>query len=88
VSTTNACEADPCATINCPGNCYTCTVTTDGLGTCTLKDSCQSVTTNVGQRGGGEAGCSCAVGGGADGRGWLGLVLGLGLIVARRRRRS
>jgi len=82
------CEPDPCATINCPSTCWTCGVTTDGLGTCLLKDSCQSVTTNVGQRGGGEAGCSCAVGGGTDSKGWLGLVLGLGLVVARRRRRS
>ena len=86
--TSEICEADPCATINCPSACWTCGVTTDGLGTCTLKDSCQSVTTNVGQRGGGEAGCSCAVGGGTDSKGWLGLVLGLGLVVARRRKRS
>ena len=85
---TVSCEPDPCATITCPGTCWTCGVTTDGLGTCMLKDSCQSVTTNVGQRGGGEAGCSCAVGGGTDARGWLGLVLGLGLVVGRRRRRS
>ncbi len=88
VSTTDSCEADPCATINCPSTCWTCGVTTDGLGTCMLKDSCQSVTTKVGQRGGGEAGCSCAVGGGTDSRGWLGLVLGLGLVVARRRKRT
>jgi MYXO-CTERM domain-containing protein len=88
VSTTDSCVADPCATINCPSTCWTCGVTSDGLGTCMLKDSCQSVTTNVGQRGGGEAGCSCAVGGGPDGKGWLGLVLGLGLFVARRRSRK
>jgi MYXO-CTERM domain-containing protein len=94
VSTTNTCEADPCATINCPSTCYTCTVTSDGLGTCSLKPGpngeslCSSVTTNVGQRGGGESGCSCAVGGRADARGWLGFVLGLGLVVARRRKRT
>jgi MYXO-CTERM domain-containing protein len=86
--TSEICEPDPCATINCPSTCWTCGVTSDGLGTCMLKDSCSSVTTNVGQRGGGESGCSCAVSGGPDGRGWLGLVLGLGLIGARRRRRS
>jgi MYXO-CTERM domain-containing protein len=92
--TSDICEPDPCATINCPSNCWTCGVTTDGLGTCMPKLApsgnplCSAVVTNVGQRGGGEAGCSCAVGGGTDARGWLGLVLGLGLVVARRRRRS
>jgi MYXO-CTERM domain-containing protein len=86
--TSEICKADPCATINCPSTCYECTVTSDGLGSCTPKpgpngtDLCQSVTTNVGQRGGG---CSCAVGGGADASGWLGLALGLGLVVGRRR---
>jgi MYXO-CTERM domain-containing protein len=91
--TSEICEPDPCATINCPSACYTCTVTSDGLGTCSPKSGpngnlCASVTTNVGQRGGGESGCSCAVSGGADPRSWLGLVLGLGLVVGRRRRRS
>ena len=86
---TSACETDPCITINCPSDCWTCGVTTDGIGTCMLKDSCQPVTTKVGQHGGGESGCSCAVGGGRGSGGWLwmGLVLGLGLVVGRRRRR-
>ncbi|HEX3905493.1 MAG TPA: MopE-related protein [Polyangia bacterium] len=89
VATTSTCETDPCTTIKCPGDCWTCGVTVDGLGTCMLNASCQSVTTNVGQRGGGESGCNCAVGEGSgqgDPRSWLGLLLGLGLVVARRRR--
>jgi MYXO-CTERM domain-containing protein len=90
ISTTNTCETDPCITINCPGECWTCGVTIDGIGTCLLKDSCQPVTTKVGQHGGGESGCSCEVGGGSAGS-WLGssigLLLGLGLVVGRRRRR-
>ena len=89
VATSASCEVDPCATIRCPGDCWTCGVTVDGIGTCLLNASCQSVTTKVGQRGGGESGCSCAVGdasGQGDARSWLGLLLGLGLIVGRRRR--
>ena len=38
---TKACEPDPCATINCPSDCWTCAVTTDGMGTCMLKHACQ-----------------------------------------------
>jgi MYXO-CTERM domain-containing protein len=86
--TSKACIPDPCATINCPSDCWTCEVTTDGLGTCMLKDSCTPVVTNVGQRGGGNQGCGCAVGGQQSGAAtWLGLLLGLGLVVGRRRRR-
>jgi MYXO-CTERM domain-containing protein len=90
-----ACIPDPCATINCPSACWTCGVNPDGTGTCNMKQSpsggpvCASVVTNVGQRGGGNQGCGCAVG--AQGSGgaptWLGLLLSLALVAARRRRR-
>jgi Putative metal-binding motif len=90
VSTTTTCETDPCITINCPSDCWTCGVTVEGIGTCMLKDSCQPVTTKVGQHGGGESGCSCQVGGGSRGSQFgssIGLLLGLGLVVGRHRRR-
>jgi MYXO-CTERM domain-containing protein len=85
---TEACIADPCATIDCPTACWTCGVTPDGKGTCMLKDSCSPTVTNVGQRGGGDQGCGCVVGGqGSGGRAtWLGVLLGLGLVARRRRR--
>jgi MYXO-CTERM domain-containing protein len=61
-------------------------VTPDGIGTCIVdNDKCQPVNIVVGQKGGGNAGCSCEVGG--SGASPLGLLLGLGLFVARRRRR-
>jgi len=87
VSTTDTCETDPCLTIDCPGDCWSCGVTIDGFGTCMLKDSCQPVSINVGQKGGGEAGCSCAVGSG-DASSWTVLLVGLGLLMGRRRRRQ
>ncbi len=80
-----ACEPDPCATISCPSTCWTCGITDDGTGTCILRDTCQSVDTKVGQHGGGQTGCSVA--GGSPTSGVLGLLLGLGLIVGRRRGR-
>jgi MYXO-CTERM domain-containing protein len=91
----NACIADPCATINCPSDCWTCGVNPDGTGTCNFKlgpnglPLCAPTVTNVGQRGGGNQGCGCAVGGQESGGAptWLGLLLGLGLVVGRRRRR-
>jgi MYXO-CTERM domain-containing protein len=83
-----ACEPDPCATISCPSDCWTCGITTDGAGTCTLKDTCKPVDSKVGQKGGGGSGCSCEVGGGAGRSGWLAMAFGLVLIAARRRRRS
>jgi MYXO-CTERM domain-containing protein len=83
-----ACIADPCATMNCPGPCWACQVNPDGTAACALN-GCSSVTTSVGQRGGGDQGCGCAVGGEGNGgqASWLGLLLGLGLVVGRRRRR-
>jgi MYXO-CTERM domain-containing protein len=86
VPTSGTCETDPCSTIQCPSECWHCGITNDGLGTCLLNDSCQPVQTKVGQRGGGEAGCGCAVGDGASRTtGWLGLLLGLILLGGRRR---
>jgi len=92
VSKTNSCEPDPCRTIRCPSDCWSCRLTPDGVGTCMVdNDKCQAVSTTVGQKGGGNAGCSCATGG--DGASTtttfapLGLLVGLGLIVSRRRRR-
>jgi MYXO-CTERM domain-containing protein len=89
VPTTGKCVTDPCSTIECPSECWHCGITSDGLGTCLLNDTCQPVETKVGQRGGGESGCSCEVGGGRGGYGtsWLGLSLALGLVAGRRRRR-
>src|SRR5207248_1250591 len=75
-----ACETDPCLTISCPGECWSCSITTDGVGTCLLNKTCQAVNTQVGQHGGGESGCSCEVGGGASRSGWLTLAMGLVLI--------
>ena len=87
VSQTNTCEQDPCLTMRCPSDCWTCRVTADGLGTCAVDNTkCQQVNMTVGQKGGGSAGCSCAVGASTS---WspLTLLFGLALLVARRRRR-
>jgi MYXO-CTERM domain-containing protein len=84
-----ACETDPCLTMVCPSDCWTCGINPDGSGTCNLDQSkCAPVTTKVGQHGGGESGCSCEVGGGAGRGGWLALAMGLVLVAARRRRRG
>jgi MYXO-CTERM domain-containing protein len=91
VPSTRACIPDPCRTIECPGDCWYCGVTNDGHGTCILDtNKCKQVDTKVGQRGGGEAGCGCAVGaeGGQGDRLGLGLLLlAFGLVVVGRRRR-
>ncbi|HXU61524.1 MAG TPA: MYXO-CTERM sorting domain-containing protein, partial [Polyangia bacterium] len=83
-----ACEGDPCATITCPNDCWTCAIDQNtGAGSCQLdRNKCQSVNAKVGQRGGGESGCSCEVGGGAGRTGWLALGMGLMLLAARRRK--
>ena len=86
VSATDTCVTDPCLTINCPSDCWTCGVTVDGKGTCMLKDSCQPISISVGQKGGGESGCSCTVGG-SDAPSWTVLLVGLGLLLGRRRQR-
>jgi MYXO-CTERM domain-containing protein len=86
-SSTTACQTDPCSTIQCPTECWHCGITPDGHGTCLLNSTCQPVQTKVGQKGGGEAGCSCAIEGGTPATRGLGLMLALGLIAARRRRR-
>jgi len=87
VPQTNTCKPDPCQTIHCPSDCWTCKVTSDGIGTCIVdNDKCQPVNIVVGQKGGGNAGCSCEVGGSSPASP-LALLLGLALVVARRRRR-
>jgi MYXO-CTERM domain-containing protein len=87
VPQTNTCKPDPCQTIHCPDDCWTCKVTPEGTGTCIVdNDKCQPVNIVVGQKGGGNAGCGCEVGG-STGATPLGLLLGLGLFVDRRRRR-
>jgi MYXO-CTERM domain-containing protein len=87
VSMTNTCVPDPCQTIRCPSDCWTCKVTADGIGTCIVdNDKCQQVNITVGQKGGGNAGCSCAVGESGS-YGPLTLLLGLALMVSRKRRR-
>jgi Putative metal-binding motif len=84
VPSTGGCETDPCSTINCPSQCWHCGITNDGKGTCLLNNSCQPVQTQVGQRGGGESGCSYAAGDGGRASSWVGLLLALGLVVGRR----
>jgi MYXO-CTERM domain-containing protein len=85
VSQTNTCEVDPCLTIRCPTDCYTCKVTTDGIGTCIIdNDKCQPVNMTAGVKGGGGSGCE--VSGTASGSP-LALLLGLALIAGRKRRR-
>jgi MYXO-CTERM domain-containing protein len=87
VQQTNTCKPDPCATIRCPTDCWTCKVTTDGFGTCMVDNAkCEPVNIVVAQKGGGASGCSCEVGD-RGGYGPLGLLLGLALVVSRRRRR-
>ena len=90
VSSTNTCINDPCLTMRCPGDCYSCGVTRDGIGTCFIDgNKCQPVNVLVGQRGG--AGCACAVDGDSGGNGPTGafaLLLALGFVVGRRRRRD
>ena len=79
-------QGDPCQTIRCPSDCWSCRVTPDGIGTCVVdNDKCQQVTVTVGQKGGGN-GCSCEVGG-STGASPLALLLGFALVFARRRRR-
>ena len=79
-------HGDPCQTIICPSDCWTCKVTPDGVGTCIVDNAkCEPVNIVVGQKGGGN-GCSCEVGGSSSASP-LALLLGLALVVSRRRRR-
>jgi MYXO-CTERM domain-containing protein len=87
VSQTNTCKPDPCRTIVCPGECWHCGLTSDGIGTCLLNDECAPVNNKVGQRGGGQ-GCACAAAGDGSGNpGWLGALFALAAAFGRRRRR-
>jgi MYXO-CTERM domain-containing protein len=87
VKQTGKCVADPCASIDCPGPCWTCSMTSDGIGTCNLSGDCREVSTKVGLRGGG---CACEVGAGGAGEGATGFAAALlaaaGLVLGRRRR--
>ena len=77
VPQTNTCKPDPCKTIVCPSDCWTCKVSADGIGTCVVdNEKCEPVNILVGQKGGGNAGCSCSTNGGGSGSyGSLGLLL-------------
>ena len=87
VPQTNTCKPDPCKTIQCPSDCWTCKVTADGIGTCIVdNDKCEPVNVIVGTKGGGNAGCGCAVGDQGS-VAPMGLLLGLAAFIARRRRR-
>jgi MYXO-CTERM domain-containing protein len=87
VPQTNTCKVDPCRTIQCPSDCWTCKLSSDGIGTCVVdNDKCKPVNIVVGQKGGGTAGCSCEVAEGGS-YGPLGLLLGLAFVTFRRRRR-
>jgi len=85
---THACVADPCANLDCPGNCWSCDLTTAGQPYCKLAADCTAQRVLGGTQGGG---CSCEVGGGTTGGGLGSLlsVLGaLGLLMRRRDRRD
>jgi MYXO-CTERM domain-containing protein len=90
VSETGTCVADPCTLINCPGPCWQCTTTSDGVGTCKVSGDCKEVSAQIGLKGGGD-GCGCAVGsreGDRPGLGLLATMLGIaGVLSVRRRRR-
>jgi MYXO-CTERM domain-containing protein len=85
VQTKGTCAPDPCLLMQCPGDCYTCTTTADGKGTCVSNGLCQQTLTKLSQRGGG---CSCALDPavGTSSLWALGLLGALGLVAARRRR--
>jgi hypothetical protein len=96
VQETGLCAADPCNAISCPGPCWQCTTTSDGMGTCRVSGDCKEVSAQIGIKGGGD-GCGCAVVGARDdgaargsSLGLLAAVLGLGgvLTTTRRRRRG
>jgi hypothetical protein len=84
VETTASCQADPCILMRCPSDCYMCTTTADGKGTCVSNGQCQQTLTKVGQKGGG---CSCALDPDAGQNAPCALIfMGLaGLVVTRRR---
>ena len=89
VSMTNTCENDPCTTMRCPTDCWTCRVMADGTGSCVVdNDKCQQINITVGQKSGGSNGCSCEVGDSGASFAPVGLLLGLGLVLSRRRRRG
>jgi MYXO-CTERM domain-containing protein len=84
IKTTGTCAPDPCTLIDCPGPCWQCAVTAEGVGTCRVSGDCKEVATKIGLKGGG--GCGCTTGGGTGG-GSGGWALLIGLIGLCRRRR-
>jgi MYXO-CTERM domain-containing protein len=86
VSTTGSCEADPCILMKCPTDCYMCTVSTDGRGSCVSNNQCSQTLSKLGQRGGG---CSCALAhDAAHDAPWALLALAIGGSFVTRRRRA
>jgi MYXO-CTERM domain-containing protein len=86
VQTKGSCAPDPCLLMQCPGDCYMCTTTADGKGTCVSNGMCEQTLTKLSQRGGG---CSCALDPAAGNS--LGLpvfALILGTFLMRRRPRN
>ena len=73
--------------MQCPGDCYVCTTTADGVGTCVSNGQCRQTLTKLGQRGGG---CTCALDpdAGRDGVPWALGLLGVGGVAVTRRRRA
>jgi MYXO-CTERM domain-containing protein len=85
VSTTAQCVPDPCVLMQCPGDCYSCTTTVDGHGTCVSNGQCTQSQTKLGQ---GGNGCACTLDPGAGhGAPWSLMLLGVVGLAARRRRR-
>ena len=86
---TGACVADPCNQIKCPGPCWQCTTTSDGIGTCKVSGDCKEISAQIGLKGGGD-GCGCTVGpsgGRGAGLGLLASMLGIAGVLSLRRRR-
>jgi MYXO-CTERM domain-containing protein len=90
IQSTGVCTADPCNLVDCPGPCWTCAVTSDGMPTCRVSGDCHEVSAQIGSKGGGD-GCGCAVGGDVDpvsGISLMAAMIGLaGVISGRRKRR-
>jgi MYXO-CTERM domain-containing protein len=90
IQETGTCAADPCNLVDCPGPCWTCAVTSDGMASCRVSGDCREVSSQIGIKGGGD-GCGCAVGGDLDptsGVSLLVAMIGLAGVFGSRRRRA
>ncbi|HET6149406.1 MAG TPA: MopE-related protein, partial [Polyangia bacterium] len=90
IQETGVCAADPCNLVNCPGPCWACSVTSDGMPSCRVSGDCREVSSQIGIKGGGD-GCGCAVGGDVDPASGVSLMLaaiGLAGVFNTRRRRA